>query len=67
MTTADRLRKEGRAEGRADMLLRLLTRRFGPLPPEIETRVRGAAIDDLDRWADAVLTAATLAEVFGHS
>ena len=60
ITTADRLRMEGRV----DVLLRLLARRFGPLPPEVEARVRKASTPDLDRWVDAVLTASTLAEVF---
>jgi Domain of unknown function (DUF4351) len=67
-STADQLRQEGRREGettgRADVLVRLLTRRFGPLPTGVETRVRSATIPDLDRWADNVLTAGTLDEVF---
>lgn len=68
MTMAERLHKEGmirgRAEGRADALLRLLDRRFGPLPPEVVTRVRSATSVDLDRWLDAFLGAGTLEQVF---
>lgn len=60
MSTANRLR----AEGRAEILLRQLTRRFGPLPQRVADRVRAGSSADLDRWADAVLTAPSLETVF---
>lgn len=69
MSTADKLRAEGKnvgkAEGKADLILRLLTTRFGAIPPATRARVRAAAVSDLDRWADAILTAPTLEAVFG--
>ena len=57
-------RAEGEARGKADMLLRQLTRRFGPLPPEIEARVRTADGRRLDAWSERILDARTLADVF---
>jgi Domain of unknown function (DUF4351) len=63
MTTAERLRQKGSA----DMLLRLMARRFGPLRPELEEQIRAASIPELERWADAVLSARTLDEVMGAS
>jgi flagellar biosynthesis/type III secretory pathway protein FliH len=58
---------EGRAEGRAEAgrtgLLKLLTKRFGPLPEDAVARVKSADEVDLDRWLDRSLTAPTLAEV----
>jgi hypothetical protein len=54
----------GEVKGRAEMLLRLLRRRFGPLSPEVEARVRSADPDRLDRWSDSVLDARTLSDVF---
>ncbi|WP_428265749.1 DUF4351 domain-containing protein [Haliangium sp.] len=56
--------KEGRKEGQQELLLRLLGRKFGELAPAIEQRVRAADLDDLERWAERVLVATTLADVF---
>ena len=68
MSTAEKLRREGRAEGRtegrAELLLRQLTKRFGPLSTETVSRINAAAIPDLDRWGERLLDAKTLAEVF---
>ncbi|MDR0634970.1 MAG: DUF4351 domain-containing protein [Azoarcus sp.] len=47
------------------MLVRLLSRRFGPLPEWARERLRRADVAQLETWADAVLDAATLAEVVG--
>ena len=60
----ERGRAEGRAEGRADLLLRLLRLRFGAIPMNDERRVREASIEDLDRWAERVLTAASIDELW---
>lgn len=58
-------REEGRQEGRADLLLRQLNRRFGPLGAAMTQRVSQASAAELERWADAILEARTLDEVFG--
>ena len=57
-------RREGRAEGERAVLERQLFRRFGELPPEVGVRLGGASEVDLEAWADNVLNAATLDEVF---
>jgi hypothetical protein len=57
-------RAEGETSGKAHMLLRMLGRRFGPLPPEVEARVRGADDARLDDWSDRILDADDLADVF---
>jgi len=57
-------RTQGNAEGRAELLLRQLDRRFGPLPPDVATRLAAASTGDLDRWALRVLDARELGEVF---
>jgi hypothetical protein len=64
MSTAEKLRREGRAEGRAELLQRLLAKRFGPLPTETVSRITAAAIPELDRWGERLLDAKTLGEVF---
>jgi predicted transposase YdaD len=71
-TMADELiaegREKGRAEGRAEaessMLLRLLTIRHGPLSAETEQLVREATSEERALWAERVLTAASLEELF---
>ena len=64
MSTAERLRTEGRAEGRCDLLLELLTSRFGALPADVSARVRAGSDSDLARWAKALLRAMTIEDVF---
>jgi hypothetical protein len=59
------LREEGRAEGRAEVILRLLTKRFGPLPGSAVAQVRRASAPQLDAWAERILEAATLEEALG--
>jgi hypothetical protein len=57
-------RKEGRLEGNAEMVLRLLRLKFGSLEPEVEERVRSADADRVQEWGDRVLTAESLQDVF---
>ena len=72
MTTAEKLRQEGRAEGRAEgrmegqaeLVLKLLTLRFGPLSPQIEARVRALSAVELEQAAEKVLSAKSLDEFF---
>ena len=60
-------REEGRQEGEAALLLRLLRRKYGPLDPAIEERVHRADAARLLDWGERVLTADTLDEVFDGS
>ena len=54
----------GRVEGERALLRRQLRRRFGVLSPETVARVDQASARDLEVWADNVLDAGTLDEVF---
>jgi hypothetical protein len=54
----------GISRGKADLLLRLMRRRFDNIPPATEQRVLMAEADDLDRWGEAVLDASTIEDVF---
>lgn len=58
-------REEGRREALAAVLMKQLTRKFGPLPPDIPARIGEAGAEQLERWTDRILDAGTLAEVFG--
>ena len=68
MTGAEKLRAEGRAEGRAEkaaeLVLKQLTLRFGPLAESTVARVRAASVEQLDGYAERVLTAQSLEQVF---
>jgi hypothetical protein len=56
--------EKGIQQGEALMLRRLLTRRFGPLPVWVEQRLEEASSAQLEAWAERVLDAARLEEVF---
>ena len=55
--------QDGHREGRYMTLRRLLKKRFGLLPEDVEERLTAARERDLDRWLDRLLTAPTLADV----
>ena len=57
-------RSEGLTEGRADLLIGLLGAGFGALPADVIKRVHAGTAEDHARWAERVLTATSLDEVF---
>ena len=57
-------RREGRREAEAEILLRLLEKRFGPVAPAIRDRIAAADADLLLEWIDRSSTAESLADVF---
>jgi hypothetical protein len=63
-TIAEQLKAEGReqglAQGQRALVLRLLERRFGPLDEGTRARLDRATVQDLERWAEQLLTAPTL-------
>ena len=59
-----RERQEGRNEERTEMLLNLLTLRFGPVPEARQARIRQADQQQIKAWFNQASTAATLDEVF---
>lgn len=58
-------RAEGELHGRAALLQRLLTRRFGPLPATATERLSAASIDELDAIGERLLSAQSLDEALG--
>ena len=57
---------QGRAEGEAYALQRLLQKRFGPLSEDLLARLHTARVDELELWLDRALDADTLAGVFAR-
>jgi len=58
---------KGKAKGKAEALMRLLERRFGPIPDDLHSQVAGADLVTLDRWFDRALDASALDAVFGDA
>jgi hypothetical protein len=56
---------QGRAEGKAALILRLLALRFGVLETEVQNRIRRASIPELELVGERLLTARTLQEAIG--
>jgi hypothetical protein len=63
MTTAERLRREGRQEGKRDALALLFRERFGPLPASVRATIDNAEDAELDVWFRRSLSAASLEDV----
>jgi predicted transposase YdaD len=55
---------EGLAAGQISVLSKLLTLKFGELPPSYAARLAAASLAELDAWVERVLPAATLDDVF---
>ncbi|MEU3658581.1 hypothetical protein AB0E77_02240 [Streptomyces sp. NPDC032940] len=63
--TAQNLRAEGRAEGRAEDILLLLERRGVDVSEQDRERIRGCGdLDVLGVWFSRAITAQSVAEVF---
>jgi flagellar biosynthesis/type III secretory pathway protein FliH len=56
--------EQGRVQGQAELLQRLLTLKFGAVPAEVAARVASATDEEVARWAERVLSAKTLESVF---
>jgi hypothetical protein len=59
--------KEGVEKGQRELLLDLLTERFGALPTAVTERITQANAQDLKRWGKRILTAASLDDLFASS
>ncbi|MBF0438180.1 MAG: DUF4351 domain-containing protein [Magnetococcales bacterium] len=54
----------GRQEGKAEMLLHLIQRRFGMVPEAIHKQVFSANLTNLDTWIDRFLDSDSLQAIF---
>ncbi len=68
MTTAEKLRQEGREQAAREILLRQLRRRFPhELRPAVEDRIAQAELRDLEEWLEKFATATSVEEVFANA
>lgn len=56
--------RKGRQEGERQMLTRLLTTRFGPLPAAVSDKIAAVGIESLEAWSVQLLNANSLEESF---
>ena len=54
---------QGRAQGQAALFMKLLALKFGALTAETTARVQQASAEELDRWAERLLNAASIDDV----
>lgn len=57
-------RQQGRAEGEARALVRLLEKRFGPMPSDLQQRIFASSVTTIETWLDRALEAPELLRVF---
>jgi predicted transposase YdaD len=55
--------QRGRGEGEASLIIRLLTRRFGELPPQLPQQIRSLSLTQLDALGEELLDFTEIAEV----
>jgi predicted transposase YdaD len=55
---------EGRQEGERLFLIKLLGKRFGPIPDWVQPKLEKADIEQLECWGERILEAQSLADVF---
>ena len=56
---------EGKAEGEALALQKLLKKRFGAVPSDVLAKISAASLGQIDTWLDQVLDARSLDDLFG--
>jgi hypothetical protein len=54
----------GEARGKADVLTRVLEKRFGAIPDPVRHRIFSADVECIDAWADRVFDAPDLQSIF---
>ncbi|MDP1572753.1 MAG: DUF4351 domain-containing protein [Pseudomonadota bacterium] len=55
---------EGKLEGETSLIERQITRRFGPPSPDTQARLKAATLEQIEQWAENILDATTLEDVF---
>jgi hypothetical protein len=63
ITTIERAKSEGKAEGCREMTLFLLNEKFGPLKPEIQQRIALLNFEQLQQLGSKLLKASSLKEL----
>ena len=57
-------KKEGRQEGEALALQKLLAKRFGVIPVEMTQQIANASVEQIEQWFDTAIDTNLLTDVF---
>ena len=57
--------QQGMQQGTRQVLIRQLSKKFGSLSPDLEFRLQQASEEELLEWSERILTADSLADIFG--
>jgi DNA-binding transcriptional MocR family regulator len=57
-------KREGKIEGETSLIERQITHRFGPPGPDTQARLKTATLEQIEQWAENILDATTLEDVF---
>jgi Putative transposase, YhgA-like/Domain of unknown function (DUF4351) len=58
--------EQGREQGARELLMKMLTTRFGALPGDATARIQAASAHEIEAWGTRMVSAASLADVFGE-
>ena len=59
-------RTEGKQQGTRQLLLVMLIKKFSIAASDIEQRLTDASDEQITEWAERILTAESIGDVFGH-
>jgi hypothetical protein len=63
----EEVREEGREEGQRQILIRQIRHRFGELSEAHSARLASAGVETLGLWAECILTASSIEDLFNLS
>ena len=63
MSLAERLIQEGFEEGKASLLMKLINKRFGRIPPALEHKLRAAKPEVVDQFGESLFDFQSLEDV----
>ena len=59
-------KKEGKKEGKVNLLTKQLKLKFGSFPSKYHTMIQTASLTTIEGWAEKILTANAIKDIFGE-
>ena len=64
--STEKAKKEGKKEGQVNLLTKQLKLKFGSFPSKYHTMIQAADFRIIEGWAEKILTANTIEDIFGE-